>query len=81
MSSSRSVSQEYDDEDDGDDDEDRGDDDVDHVDQDGDQEYYGDGEDRGGDQVFGLKSNLLDIFKNGWCLCQGQSRSVLHYLN
>ena len=37
MNSSRSVSQEYDDEDDGDDDEDRGDDDVDHVDQDGDQ--------------------------------------------
>ena len=65
MSSSRSVSQEYDDEDDGDDDEDRGDDDVDHVDQDGDQEYYGDGEDRGGDHVFGLKSNLLEFFKNG----------------
>ena len=59
MSSSRSVSQEYDDGDDGDDDEDRGDDDVDHVDQGGDQEYDG------GDHVFGLKSNWLDIFKNG----------------
>ena len=71
MNSSRSVSQEYDDEDDGDDVEDRGDDDVDHVDQDDDQEYDGDGEDRGGDHVFGLKFNLLEIFKNGWCLCQG----------
>ena len=68
MNSSRSVSREYDDEDDVDDVEHGSNDDVDdvdHVDQDGDQEYYGDGEDRGGDQVFGLKSNLLDIFKNG----------------